>query len=139
MKVRAPHLMSLRYHDPGRNYASQPHCHVGETIYLVLTHGMRMEVTYPLQDQVFKELVTSCFLFLILSVVSDDCYVRRDSQNIAHKEFWFLNGSREESHPLTSNIDTDFMYARQNHYCVKPIPHSGTQNYPNVILNMSVR
>lgn len=74
MKVRAPHLMSLRYHDPGRNYDSQPHCHVGEAIYLVLTHGMRMEVTYPLQDQVFKELgllafsSSFCQLFQMIAV-----------------------------------------------------------------------
>lgn len=62
----------------------------------------------------FKELMTSsCFLFLILTVTSEDCYALRDGQNRAHKEFSFLNDSTGENHPLTNNTDTEFMCARK--------------------------
>lgn len=107
-------LLSLRDHDSDRDYTSQPHNHVDETSWLDLTHEMRMEVMCYLQDQVFKELMTSsCFLFLILTVTSEDCYALRDGQNRAHKEFSFLNDSTGENHPLTNNTDTEFMCARK--------------------------
>lgn len=50
MKEHDPLLESLSHHDPGRDYASQPHCQVCEAMYLAQTHGMRMDFMYPLQD-----------------------------------------------------------------------------------------
>lgn len=88
----------------------------------------------------FKELMTSsCFLFLILTVTSEDCYALRDGQNRAHKEFSFLNDSTGENHPLTNNTDTEFMCARKKkNFCGKPTLHSVIQNYSNLILNLSM-